>query len=312
MTDNVLDVLILEDSLTQALRLQLILESQGYRVTVAGNGMEGLALLENNPFSIVITDWVMPKMDGCEFCHAVRERESSKYVYIILLTTKGSQDDIVAGLEAGADDYLVKPVDESELAARLSTAKRIIELERSLQQRNEEISRLSVTDPLTNVYNRRYLNEYLLKEIARASRSGRSLSIVLCDIDHFKRVNDTYGHLVGDQVLQEFSKNLKKVVRTTDWISRYGGEEFVIVYPEIDLEGAQQAAERCRIAVSEGRVSVGDQEVLITSSFGIVSCVPAGMEMDNEACMDAMISAADECLYQAKHAGRNRSVGRAL
>lgn len=306
MTNKNINILIVEDSHTQALRLKIILEEQGYRIAVAGNGMEGLNLLLKGFFPIVITDWIMPEMDGFEFCQTVRNREFPGYVYIILLTSKDSRNDIIAGLEAGADDYLIKPVDEAELAARLNTAKRIIELEYSLRKRNEEIARMSVTDPLTKVYNRRYLNEHLPGEIKRAFRYKHLLSIIICDIDHFKNVNDTYGHQAGDRVLEEFARCIRDLIREADWIVRYGGEEFLIVLPETDLDNAHKAAERYRMSVFNTPIPTETEEIRITASFGVASYIPTSSEGD--CSMETLIETADLCLYRAKNEGRNKSI----
>ncbi|MEA3331980.1 MAG: response regulator, partial [Pseudomonadota bacterium] len=159
--DEKFEILVVEDSLTQALQLQFLLESEGYKVSVANNGREGLELLAKQPFPIVITDWVMPEMDGVELCRAIREQMGADYIYLFLVTAKSSKDEIVKGLEGGADDYLVKPVEPAELVARLATAKRVLDLEQTLKERNREISRLLHTDHLTQVFNRNYLDEQL-------------------------------------------------------------------------------------------------------------------------------------------------------
>ena len=201
-----LEILLVEDSQTQALKFKLMLENHGYHVAMAKNGLEAMNMLLSRQVSIVITDWMMPEMDGSELCQAIRRHDFGSYVYIILLTAKDSKNDIVEGLEAGADDYLTKPVDDAELIARLTTANRIISLEASLNQRNKEIALLSITDPLTRVFNRGYLNENLPKAFKRAQRYHHPLSIMITDIDHFKTVNDQHGHQVGDIVLKTFAE----------------------------------------------------------------------------------------------------------
>ena len=208
-----------------------LLKRAGYEVEMASNGREALAKLEQGDFPLMITDWEMPEMDGIALCRALRSKEQG-YTYIILLTSRDAIEHLVAGLQSGADDYLIKPVIEPELIARLNTGRRIVTLERSLRAANEENRRLSITDPLTGVYNRRYLMEQLPREIDRAARYGRQLSTIMCDVDHFKKINDTHGHLTGDEVLKWFATTLQSGVRTSDWIARYGGEEFVIVLPE--------------------------------------------------------------------------------
>src|SRR5690606_13725610 len=210
-------ILLADDEPTQRLIMARLLKRAGYEVEIAGNGREALAKLETGDFQLMITDWEMPEMDGIALCRAVRALEDKAYVYIILLTARDAIEHVVAGLQAGADDYLTKPVIEPELIARLNTGKRIVTLERSLRAANEENRRIPITDPLTGVYNRRYLMEQLPREIDRAARYGRSLSVIMCDVDHFKKINDTYGHLVGDEVLKWFVAQLQANIRTCDW-----------------------------------------------------------------------------------------------
>ncbi len=311
MTNDNINILIVEDSQTQALRLQIILENQGYRITTAQNGIEGLNLFKETFFPIVITDWVMHEMDGFEFCKTIRNQEMTGYVYIIILTKKKKKNDINAGFEAGADDYLIKPPDETELAARLKTAKRVITLEYSLRKQKEEIERLSVTDPLTKTYNRRYLSNHLPGAIKHTFRYSRPLSIIICDIDHFKNINDCYGHQAGDYVLEEFAQCIKNIIRDgIDWVARYGGEEFIIVLPETDLDNAKKAAERYRLLVSATELIYETQKIKITASFGVACLFPT--EEGRKVNMDSMITAADELLYKAKKEGRNRSFGISL
>ncbi len=306
------DILLVEDSRTQALQFQLTLEKHGYHVMMAQNGLEAMNMLLTGRASVVITDWIMPEMDGSELCRAIRKHDFGNYVYIILLTAKDSKNDIIEGLEAGADDYLIKPPDEAELIARLMTAERIIRLESSLKQRNREIALLSITDPLTKIFNRGYLNDNLPKAVKYALRYKKSLSVILCDLDHFKKINDRYGHQMGDRVLKTLVETLGRSLRKDiDWIARYGGEEFIIVLPETDLHGATIAAERFRLLVSDMAIeSEQKNKIQITASFGIAALSP---ETENPAIRaDDMIQAADRCLYRAKEGGRNRTMGIAL
>ncbi len=247
-------------------------------------------------------------MDGLDLCRAIRQESWEGYVYIILITAKDSQEDIVRGLEAGADDYLSKPVHPAELLARLQTGRRILELERTLKERNQEIARLSITDPLTGIYNRRYLNDTLTVEVRRALRYKRPLGLLLCDLDHFKRINDTYGHNVGDLVLKEFAGWLQGSIRGgIDWLARYGGEEFVLVLPETDLAGSFDLAERLRRLVAEKVIATPAGDITITASFGIASFTPGGPE--NHPAPETLLNEADQFMYQAKKSGRNRVVG---
>lgn len=306
--DEKLEILVVEDSPTQALQLQFLLESEGYEVSVAKNGREGLDLLAERPFSIVITDWVMPEMDGVELCRAIRDRAGKDYVYLFLVTAKSSKEEIVSGLEGGADDYLVKPIEPAELVARLTTARRVLDLEQTLKERNREITRLLHTDHLTQVFNRNHLDEQLVVICKQALRYHRSLSVVLCDLDYFKKVNDSYGHLVGDEVLKGFAKTVKETIRFgVDWVARYGGEEFVVVLPETDHEGVMPVCERIRQAIAELSFEDGSGgRFSITASFG-VAVLPGSGNFDKVTGYD-LIGLADDCLYQAKNAGRDRVI----
>lgn len=305
------EVMLVEDSRTQALKFQMMLESHGYHVSVAQNGLEAMNMLLNSQTSIVISDWIMPEMDGSELCRAIRKHDFGNYVYIILLTAKDSKNDIIEGLEAGADDYLTKPVDDAELIARLTTAERVIRLESSLKQRNKEIALLSITDPLTKVFNRGYLNDNLPKAFKRAVRYQQNLSIIICDLDHFKNVNDNYGHQVGDLVLKAFVKALDGSLRKDlDWMARYGGEEFLIALPETDLNGGTAAAERFRQRIEELVIHADGKDIQITASFGVAAIDQNGDK--SYLTTDDLIKAADRCLYQAKDRGRNKCIGASI
>lgn len=298
-------VLIVEDSVTQAMRLQSVLEPLGYVVHHANNGLKALDLLDHEFCPLVITDWVMPEMDGITFCHTVRCRSYPGYVYVILLTAKDAIDDIVAGLEAGADDYLVKPVHPSELAARLKTARRILDLEATLKKRTEEVERLSITDPLTELYNRRYFNEHFPKVLRATRRHGRPLAVVMADIDHFKKINDTYGHQTGDQVLQNFAALLRGSLRAgLDWAARFGGEEFVVVLPETSVDQGVIVAERLRLLAAHTTLETPKGPVRLTASFGVAG-IAAGMA--DGVTLETLVAAADAALYRAKENGRNRT-----
>jgi len=297
--------MIAEDNAVSRKLLEKTLLNAGYEVACVKNGLEALNLLKKRFFPIVLTDWVMPVMDGLDLCRAIRQTATPGYVFIVLLTAKDSRQDLITGLQAGADEYLTKPFDPAELNARLNTGKRILELERSLRKANEEIRILSITDPLTGCYNRSYLTERLPQEIKRARRFHHSLSIVLCDIDHFKKVNDRHGHQAGDMVLQEFVRLIQRSIRQgTDWLARYGGEEFLIVAPETDVDTACIMAERLRNIVCGHRVSLPSGEIRITATFGITGFAPDIPE--GEISSEVLIKRADLLLYRAKQRGRNR------
>ena len=301
-------ILLVEDDPVSRKVVEKTLVNAGHEVKSVENGRKALELFKDHFFPILLTSWMMPEMDGLELCQAIRKDTSKGYVYIIVMTTKYSKDDVVSGLEAGADDYLTKPLNYAELIARIRTGMRVLELERSLKEANEEIKALSLTDPLTGIYNRGYLTERLPREIKRARRYGHSLSILLCDLDHFKIVNDTYGHQVGDQVLKECVQCIAESIRNKiDWVARYGGEEFIIVVPETDLGGANMMAERLRHSFSQKVITVQKAVVQMTASFGVTSFDPD--TPSEKISPEAMINRADKYLYQAKQAGRNRVRG---
>jgi len=301
-------ILIAEDNLVSRKFLEKILVKAGHELVFTENGLKALEYFDEKFFPIVLTDWIMPEMDGLELCRAIRKRNTKGYVFIILLTSNDSKDEIVTGLEAGADDYLTKPVHPSELVVRLNTARRILDLERSMKKANEEIRTLSNKDFLTGCFNRSFLNERLPQEIERSERYKRPLSLIMCDIDYFKKVNDTYGHLTGDFVLKKFTEKISESIRSgVDWIARYGGEEFLIVLPETDLKSCCALAERLRMVISKTVINRGKQDICITASFGVSCFNPVDLVIcDNSVSSDILISQADQCLYRAKNEGRNR------
>jgi len=304
-------ILIAEDNPISRKMLEKNLVKEGFEVTSVANGKDALTLFRKRFFPIVLTDWLMPEMDGPELCKAIRAEKPKGYVYIVLLTAKDSKEDIISGLESGADDYLTKPAHHAELIARLKNGLRILELEKSLKEANEEIRALSITDPLTGIYNRGYLNERLPQEIKRSIRYKRSISLILCDIDHFKSVNDKFGHVAGDTILKGFVGCITASIRDQiDWSARYGGEEFLVVLPETDFLGARHLAERLRAVVSEKRHTIGDKKVRITASFGVSGFSPD--TLIKNLSVDDMLNHVDKYLYKAKNGGRNRVEGAQL
>jgi len=285
-----------------------MLREIGHDVVVVSNGREALARLEERTFPIVLSDWVMPEMDGLQLCRAIRAKFADDYVFIILITARDTSDDVVEGLEAGADDYIKKPFNTDELGARLKSGRRVIELASSLKRANEESTRRSNTDSLTGLYNRGYLDGTLDQEVERAVSLQVPLSVILCDIDCFKQVNDTHGHRAGDSVLEAFAERVRGTVRRSgDWVARFGGEEFLVVLPNTSPEAGAVAAERIRGNVSREAVSIDGQSITVTASFGVAGWVP-GLSPDT---LDArrLIDLADSLLYQAKKAGRDQVHG---
>jgi len=297
-------LLLVEDEPTQRMMLERQLTKAGYIVETAENGAEALTKILAGPFQILLTDWDMPGMDGPTLCKRVREANLSTYVYILLLTGHLTTDDVVLGLGAGADDYVRKPANQAELLARLSAGIRIVKLEQSLREANQKIQVLSITDSLAGTFNRRYLNDQLLKEVDRARRYGHPLSAIMADLDRFKKINDERGHHSGDEVLRRFADLAKTLIRPSDWIARYGGEEFVIVLPETDAGGAAIVAEKIRAQCAGNPMPLTSGELSVTSSFGVAALSGAGLSA--EAAAAEMLKEADAALYNSKHEGRNR------
>jgi two-component system, cell cycle response regulator len=298
-------VLIVDDDDLVLERLTALVHQGGYEVHTARSGAAALRILAETRCQIVLTDWSMPDMDGLALCRRLRQRENEGYIYILLLTIRSSRSDIVAGLAAGADDYVIKGATSEELLARIAVGRRITNLERSLRTSNRENRRLSVTDALTGVRNRRFLMKYLPREQERARRGEKGLAVLSCDIDHFKRVNDDFGHEAGDAVLQEFTKRAGSCIRqTTDWIARSGGEEFVVILPETDLILASGIAERLRQVVAADAIPTCSGPVIITVSIGVSAL--ATEHVPSEASVADLLRAADRGLYESKRSGRNR------
>ena len=297
-------ILVVDDDAVSRKLVERHLIKAGFEVACAANGQEALTVFKQHFFPIILTDWMMPEIDGPELCRRIRQKQTDGYVFIILITAPDSKNDIVLGLEAGADDYLTKPIHSAELVARINTGIRILNLEQSLKQANEEIRLLSITDPLTGCYNRGFLKERFPQELMRAQRYTHSLSVILADIDHFKRVNDSYGHQVGDEVLKIFAQTIDRQIRNNiDWVVRYGGEEFLIVLPETGCAGASAMAERLRKAVGVKTIETADLRLQITASFGGACETFQGKNKHHT--MEQIINKADEQLYRSKKEGRN-------
>jgi diguanylate cyclase (GGDEF)-like protein len=307
--DRQTPILLVEDDSFMRTIIKVALAEAGYDTVAVENGRKALEMLDKRHYPIVITDWFMPEMDGLDLCRAIRSRSGLPYTYIILMTAMEARSGVVTALDAGADEYLVKPVDPVELQVRLKTARRIIDLESTLQRSMEEIRLISQHDHLTGLYNRRYCDERLPQELKRSRRYRRPLSLVMIDIDFFKRVNDEHGHQAGDLVLCELTRHIAASIRQgVDWLVRFGGEEFLLVLPETDLAGATVVAERIRFSVSQLPISLASGITLeITASLGVVATTPG-----DELSPQGIIEAADRALYDAKGLGRNQVVGAQL
>ncbi len=297
-------ILLAEDDPVTRMLLARSLKKAGYAVEAVGDGAAALDRMIKSYYPVLITDWEMPEMDGVELCRTVRGLQLDGYVYVLLLTARDAKEHMVAGLEAGADDYLIKPVYEPELLARLNTGRRILALEHSLRLANERNRVLSITDPLTRAFNRRQLMEQLPRELQRSRRYAYPFSLIMCDIDHFKVVNDVHGHAVGDEVLQQFVTRINKSIRSSsDWIARYGGEEFIIVLPDTNHDGGRFVAEKIRQQIAATPFDTEAGPVPVTASFGVASTPQTGPSLGMG--VEVQIAVADACLYRSKRDGRN-------
>ena len=306
--DSIPAILLAEDDPVTRMLMTRFLKKAGYEVDAVADGAEALDRMTKRYYPILVTDWEMPGMDGVALCKAVRNMQLDGYVYALLLTARDAKEHIIAGLEAGADDYLVKPVHEPELIARLNAGRRILALEHSLRAANQRNRILSITDALTGAYNRRYLMEQLPREVERCRRYAYPLSVIMCDIDHFKRINDERGHSAGDDVLQQFVSRVQRSIRSnSDWIARYGGEEFLMVLPETEFRSGVFVAEKIRTLIGEMPFVTRAGEVPVTASFGVAATGIAGPDLALK--VEGLIKSADQCLYQSKAEGRNRTSG---
>jgi two-component system cell cycle response regulator len=302
-------ILLAEDDPVTRMLMTRFLKNAGYEVDAVCNGTEAFERMTKRYYPMLVTDWEMPEMDGVALCKAVRNMQLDGYVYSLLLTARDSKEHIIAGLEAGADDYLVKPVHEPELVARLNAGRRILALEHSLRAANQRNRILSITDALTGAYNRRYLMEQLPREVERCRRYAYPLTVLMCDLDHFKHINDQCGHAAGDDVLQQFASRSQKSIRSnSDWIARYGGEEFLIVLPETAHADGMFVAEKLRALVANTPFNTRMGEIPMTASFGVASTGPNGPDLTLK--VESLIRTADECLYISKVDGRNRCTGK--
>lgn len=293
-------LLVADDSAVYRKMLHSLLESWQYEVVLAEDGNQALALLQGpDAPQLAILDGVMPGLSGPELCQAIRQQD--QYIYTILLSANGQENDIAHGFQLGADDYLSKPFKEFELKARLRVGMRIIEAQNTLIRTQQALQFQATHDPLTRVWNRGGILDFLKKEIARAFRENIPLSVCLMDLDHFKLINDTYGHLIGDAVLQKAASRMADVLREYDSLGRYGGEEFLAVLPNCCAETAAAVADRIRKSIAGEPMTCSPCILPVTISLGVCEWL-AGMDITE------LLRRADAALYQAKAAGRNRSM----
>ena len=314
-------ILIVDDDPASLRLLNHFLTNNGYEVFQATNGREAMQVVLEVAPPLVVTDWSMPEMDGLALCRALREHEGVRFVYVLMITGHSDTDRLVEAFNAGADDFLAKPVNQQELIARLRAGGRIARLEEDLARRTRDVHRLNaqaalanqkleeanarlrsmaMTDELTGLLNRRMAMTRLRELWLSQERYDVQFSCVMLDIDHFKRINDTYGHAVGDMVLVRTAAVLQQAVRGTDIVCRIGGEEFLILCPHVDLDGGAVCAEHLREAVENSAFLHGGEKLHMTVSLGVAQ------RNDSMKTPDELIRSADEALYRSKAAGRNR------
>ncbi len=295
-------VLIADDHDSTLDHLGEVLGEWGYQVVAVDDGEEAWDILQRDDAPrMAILDKSMPGIDGVEIVRRVREQSQEPYIYILLLTMYDEERHLVAGLNAGADDYIVKPFRSHELQARLEAGKRILEIQDQLIQTRDKLHSQATTDSGTGLWNRAAILDILDRELDRGLRKGEYLGVAMIDLDDFKRINDSYGHQAGDTVLLECGQRMRNCVRTFDATGRYGGDEFLLVHPGCDIETAVMLGERLRREIAKETVVVGPAPLWITASAGVVST-----ELFPEAGADELIALADEALYVAKRGGRNR------
>lgn len=296
-------VLIIDDSVT--VREQIIRTLEPFnlfsRYYEAEDGLEGFKKLLSSSIDIILCDLEMPRIDGFKFLSMLKARPDLQDVPVIILTGMNDRERKIRGLGQGASDYITKPFDHEELVARVKIHLKIKKLQDDLKRSNELLLELSNTDHLTGLFNRRYMMEALNKEVHRSIRKGSTLSLIMLDIDHFKRVNDSFGHLQGDVVLQKVAQQLRNELRSYDYASRFGGEEFVAILPDSSLQEALFVADRIRLSVQDTKFNGMLDKISLTLSLGVACFSP-----EYAPTVDSFIKMADDALYRAKENGRNR------
>jgi diguanylate cyclase (GGDEF)-like protein len=297
-------VLIADDCPTTRRVLAKNMVEWGFQPVVARDGAEALRVLQAK-FAprLAILDWMMPYVDGPTVCRKMRENTAAPYVYVIILTAKAEHDDLVAAFDAAADDFLTKPFNTEELRQRLRAGQRILDLQDRLLATQQKLLFQATHDALTGVWNRRAVIDCLQRELNRAQRhssASNCTSLIMADLDNFKRVNDVHGHLVGDAVLRDVTSRMQNVLRSYDTLGRFGGEEFIVILPETDSDEAERIAERLRADVGREPIVQDDKSVQVTTSLGVATMLEA--DLDEK----MLIRAADQALYRAKEEGRNR------
>jgi diguanylate cyclase (GGDEF)-like protein len=296
-------ILVVDDHEDNVELLRARLEARGYRVEAASDGEQALERVFADPPDLVLLDWMMPRLTGIEVAQRIKAAPELPFVPVILQTALDSVEHMVAGLDAGADDYIAKPINFAELEARVKALLRIKALQEELARANDELRRMSQTDGLTGVDNRRHIEERLTEAFEHAARLNEPLAVVMTDVDHFKSVNDTHGHPAGDAVLRQVAEVLRTTAREIDRVGRYGGEEFLVLLPGANLEDARHYAERARAAIAAREFTYDGGQLRRTLSAGV-----AAWPHPDVPHQEALVKLADDALYAAKTGGRNRVV----
>jgi diguanylate cyclase (GGDEF)-like protein len=307
-------ILVVDDNQLNVVLLDRLLTNEGYRVISAYLGEDALDKARNKNPDLILLDIEMPHMDGYEVCRRLKEDCLLQDIPVIFISALSETDDKVRALSAGGVDYVTKPFKAEEVLARIAIHLKIRNLQKQLEEQNSlleaeilrrkeiesHLKHIATTDSLTKVYNRRHFYELASKELSRSIRTKIPLSVIMLDIDHFKKVNDSYGHLVGDQVLIRFVQICQQNLRTYDILCRYGGEEFAVLLPDTEINQAPIVAERLRKAIESTELIINSQSIFITASFGI-----ANLDLDNELSLESILDRADQALYKSKQLGRN-------
>jgi two-component system chemotaxis response regulator CheY len=298
---NGIQILVVDDSPVSRKVLEHALSDEPCTLLFAKSGEEALRFFQEHRPAVVITDWMLPDFSGPELCQRIRSDAQNSYTYIILLTSMTEKDSVVKGLAAGADDYLTKPFDSSELLARIGVGRRIIDLHREIEKKNRLLEEAARTDHLTGLANRRAIEEWANRQLRGAARHGYQFWVVIADLDSFKSVNDNYGHDAGDAVLQKFAEILRENTRASDLSGRLGGDEFLLILTHVERENIELTLDRLRKQFGSQIFAFNGQKVKVTASFGIT-----GFEGKEAPEIGALVRQADMALYAAKRGGRNQ------
>jgi two-component system cell cycle response regulator len=296
-----IQILVVDDSPVSRKVLEHALSDEPYTLLFAKSGEEALRFFQEHRPAVVITDWMLPDFSGPELCQRIRSDAQNCYTYIILLTSMTEKDSVVKGLAAGADDYLTKPFDSSELLARIGVGGRIIALHREIEEKNRLLEEAARTDHLTGLANRRAIEEWANRQLRGAARHGYPFWVVIMDLDSFKSVNDNYGHDAGDAVLQKFAEILRENTRASDLSGRLGGDEFLLILTHVERENIELTLDRLRQQFGSQIFAFNGQKVKVTASFGIT-----GFQGKEAPEIGALVRQADKALYEAKQGGRNQ------